>query len=492
MRGLNRGFTLIEMLGVLAVGALMTLGVVAMIDSTLEDSKGQQAALYQSQITAAAIKYINANYATLQAEASASPPAMRNVDALKAAGFLSSNFNATNPYGQTPCILVQASPPALLNALVVTEGGTDIATKELAYVAANAGQGGGYISSSNPTVAQGAFNSWSMPLAGYISGHCSSAAAGANHLASAVFFSGPGQLSTDFVYRASVPGRPDLNQMTTPLNMRAQVDVDTSDTLCIVGDTSTYGRIAVDSRGAILSCQVGVWKRQIGYWKDPKADFASLPTTGNELGDVRLTLDFNRAYSWSGISTGWIALAVDELGNLRVPGRMTANDVLLKQVVVKNTPCTPNGLIAREATGMLVTCASGSWRGIFETRITTTALEMDITKTPSDGTMFEDVIDLTTLPGTRPLYVTGYSYCNSNVGVRALVLMRVHDAAGNVLGYNGGCGAKTTTGQGVVLTKDVIGLQKIPENAATLHIRYETGSDPADYVRVYFLILNSE
>jgi prepilin-type N-terminal cleavage/methylation domain-containing protein len=367
----QRGFTIIEALAALAVGAVMMVGLVALIDESMEDSKGQQTALYQAQIAAAATKYIAANYAVLQATATAAAPVKVDIAALKTTNFLSTNFNGTNGYGQTPCVLVLHPTADRLEALVVTEGGNPIPTKNLSFIATNSGQGGGFIPSANPGSAQGAFNSWQMPLTNY-SGklNCSGTAAGANHLATAIFFDGPGNLSNDFMYRSAVPGHPELNQMNTPLNMRFVAAEDSSDAVgtaggCIIGDATSYGRIAVNATGAVLSCRAGVWRRQGSqYWKDPVANFAALNAlSGNNVGDVRMVTDpawpSPRAFTWNG--TAWMPLAVDQNGDLSVPGTTSTGMVQMNQVVVAGTACSPTGLFARDANGLLLSCQFGVW-----------------------------------------------------------------------------------------------------------------------------------
>src|SRR5687767_15085116 len=117
-----RGFTLIEMLAVLAVAALLAVGLAQLVLSAMEDSKGQQAGQHQQRITAAAARYLAANHATLASIATATAPARVTVAELQAAGFLSSAIEAANPYGQTPCMLVLQPTPGKLEALLVTEG----------------------------------------------------------------------------------------------------------------------------------------------------------------------------------------------------------------------------------------------------------------------------------------------------------------------------------------------------------------------------------
>ncbi len=359
-RGFSRGFSLLELLAALAVGTLMVVGLMALVDDSLDDTKGQQAALYQSRVAEAARKYIDANYGTLVATATAGTPAVVDVAALKAAKLLPAGFNATNGFGQTPCVLVLQPDAGKLDALIVSEGGTPIKTKMLAYVAANAGEGGGYVGEATPTVAQGAFGSWSTPLAAYVSRNCSGTPAAAGSLATGLFFDSPGNISSDFVYRAAVPGHPELNRMVTPLHMAAVVVDDSSDALCAAADPTSSGRIAVNATGRVMSCQAGVWKPSgSGFWKDPVASFAALPASGNTVGDVRLVTDIGRAFSWNGV--GWVALAVDENGNMIVPGKVAANHLQVNATETTNTACSPDGLIAKDASGLLLSCQNGKW-----------------------------------------------------------------------------------------------------------------------------------
>ena len=58
------------------------------------------------------------------------------------------------------------------------------------------------------------------------------------------------------------------------------------------------------------------------YWKAPVANYASLPTAGNIVGDGRVTLDTYRAFIWGG--TSWKAVAADQNGDLAVSGNIAA------------------------------------------------------------------------------------------------------------------------------------------------------------------------
>ncbi|UTY59682.1 shufflon system plasmid conjugative transfer pilus tip adhesin PilV [Massilia sp. erpn] len=490
MRRQNRGFTLIEVLGALAIGSALVAGIAALVEASLEESRGEQAALYQAQMTAAAARYINldANYTQLLTATGGAASTVVTAAMLRAGNHLPQNVQAANAYGQTSCVLVRQSKPGQLDALVVSEGGRDIPAKSIAAVAAGAGPGAGYIPADAPTSARGAFNSWSQPLAAFGGGKCSGTAVAANHLASALFFNGAGQLAADFVYRKAQPGRPELNQMHTPLHMRAQAVEGSSDALCVAGDAATFGRIAVDASGALLNCKLGVWRGAGGSWKDPAASFAALPASENQAGDVRLALDTGRAFSWSGAA--WIALAVDEQGNLAVPGRVTAGQMLLERVVVHRDACEPDGLLARDASGLLLSCQRGKWRKLIEFEATNVVFDRVFNTRPLDSGI-DTSIDLSALPGARPLFITGDSCCVSRSNSRSVIRLELYDAAGKFLGYAGGCASQSAEGEGRVASAAGIALQQLPENAARLRVVLDISGEKRNNADTYIIILNS-
>lgn len=515
MKSSQRGFSLIELLGALAVGAIMMVGVSVLIDASMDDTKGQQAAFHQSQVTAAASKYINARYADLVAASTATTPAAPiTVAMLKADGYLSAGLSDTNAYGQTPCVLVLQPAPGRLDALVVTEGGVAIPDKSIAYVAANAGLGGGYLSdSSGALTAVGAFGSTTVAnvtLSNYLSTRCTSTTAADGHLASSLFFDGANRLGADFLYRGAVPGRPELNEMNTPLRIRLTPEAveNQSDTNCTPtpANNQTWGGIAVNSAGVILSCQSGIWRRQGSrFWRDPVLNFDNpngLPATDNNVGDVRMVTSLNRAFTWNG--TAWVALAVDKDGNLTVPGTLTAGTVNattvtagtvsadklnLTQTVTKDTACTPNGALSRDSTGMVLTCKSGFWRSLLDTRITGSTKILDTTYTGGTGNR-NFYLALPPVTG-GPQYISGFTHCNSNGGTRVMAAIEVFDANNTRLGYNGGCGAQSEAG-GRVLNKGFIPLAKLPQNSALIRVYAEPGSLASDYALIELYIFSSE
>jgi prepilin-type N-terminal cleavage/methylation domain-containing protein len=336
---LQRGFSMLEMLGALAIASIMVVGLTYMIDNALDDMKGQQAAAYQSQLATATSNYIKANYTALKGSVGTTPTAV-TVNTLMTSGFLPQVFSNKNIYLQTGCVLILQPTPGQLNALVITTGGTAIGDKDLPAVAAAAGTGSGYISSQyappnpltnnkndNPHVAIGA--SWTLntgdtsaPGKNYQGTTCdggslSGGPTDAGHLVSRVFMNGAGLTPADYLYRDAVSGMPELNTMNTPILM--------SDSTVVVENSICTSRgIAVDSNGILMQCvgdgSSGKWVSvaSLSQWKDPVDNYGSLPGAGagSIRGDVRMAKDIGKAFMFDGST--WVALAEDQNGNLNV------------------------------------------------------------------------------------------------------------------------------------------------------------------------------
>ncbi|MDH0341959.1 shufflon system plasmid conjugative transfer pilus tip adhesin PilV, partial [Chromobacterium haemolyticum] len=389
----QRGFTALESLVVMMV-AIVALGFGGQyLRNYADNMANQSAADHQKLVTDAAVKYIKDNYSAILATATATTPATITTAMLKSTGYLQNQVADTNPFGQSYQFLALEPTANSLQTLMVTTGGETIPDMGIRRIAQLVGAQGGFISAADTTKAQGSFGGWSMTLSTY------GTSPGAGHLASALFFA-DGALVSDYVYRNAVSGHPELNTMNTPLIMSSSTIV-TSGSAC-----TTNGAIARDTNGVLMSCQSGYWKSQGSqYWKDPVANYASLPASGNNQGDVRETLDTARAFTWTGAA--WSALAVDQNGNLTVPGTVTANKVVtaagngvqvgssflygdstntairqsgalyvqnadgsaaadinvshanISAVATVGAACSPNGSIAQDGTGLLLSCQSG-------------------------------------------------------------------------------------------------------------------------------------
>jgi hypothetical protein len=401
---------MIEMLGALALLAMLSAGAVSLVNASIEDTRGQHAGRHQSQVVDAAERYIRDHYAALAAASAGGPVA---VPVATLADLLPAGFQPANAFGQTPCVRVLQAAPGRLNALVVGEGGRSIPERDVAYVAAHAGRGGGQVAAADPGIAQGVFGSWRVATAPYEAVTCGAAGpadAASNRLASALFFDGPGTAAVDFLYRREVPGHPELNALEVPVAMQGRAVViqdDATDPLCSAADPLASGRIAVGADGAVLSCQAGTWRRQgSAYWKDPVATAALLPALDNQPGDVRLTQDTSRAFAWNGAA--WQALAVDETGNLTVP-----NAILLTNWVTRGSACAPVGAVSREADGLTVSCQGGVWKTLSATEVDPAQSEIGSSVILRSGYM--------AYPGGTPFYGGPFAYDAPNDTMMATI-----------------------------------------------------------------------
>lgn len=318
------GLTLLEVLIALGVASAATAGLVGLIRSYEEDTKIAVAAQHMNAIAKAAASYIADNRAAVEAGASATQPFLITTNMLSAGNYLQ-GVQSRNGYGQDVCVLVLEPSAGQLRGLVIAEGGEAINDLDLGRMAALVGASGGAIYSTATGTIRGAFNSWSFAPgafanANHLGRRCNGSTAGAvtftaGHAAAALWDVTPDVGGSSFLYRDAVPGHPELNTLATPVILGAGT-VQTAGSAC--GTTGAVGR---DAAGAVLSCQGGTWKAQgSAFWKDPVANFASLPMTGDSPGTVRVTLDTRRAFVWSGAA--WQALAVDQNGNLQVPGAL--------------------------------------------------------------------------------------------------------------------------------------------------------------------------
>jgi prepilin-type N-terminal cleavage/methylation domain-containing protein len=350
-----RGFTMVELLAALALTALMVAGVTSMINSSMEDTRAQQAALYQSKLASAAAQLIQQNYQALTAQASATSPVIVKLSGstpYQLSNYLPATMGSTNAYGQTPCLLVYSNAAGnALQALLVTEGGQSIVDSELGYVAANSGSGGGSIQAMNNSAgaAKGAYGSWSVAAPNPAGASCSGTKTGAGHLASLVFSNGTQEQNADFLYSVGVPGNPAANTMQVPIVLATQADY---------AACTALGAIAADAAGNVLNCD-GQWEPQASYhWRGPVANAAALSSlTLPRAGDVAITLATNRAYTYTGEK--WQALAVDEQGNLALGNTEVAGADC--SAAAASAPGATT-VVSTDATGRVLSCYNGKWQ----------------------------------------------------------------------------------------------------------------------------------
>jgi hypothetical protein len=388
MQRRQRGISLIEVMGALAVGTLLFMGLSDMVNISLEDTRGQQAAQYQAQVVVATRNYLATNYSTVLGNVATAPSGTLavTVKTLRDENFLPVSFGDTNNYQQNTCVLVRRASAVTkeLDVLVATYGGDKIPDRIIASVAVNAGQGAGYIPESDwqglggVGVARGP--SWKLDTTDFRTGKCAGAnvltgtAADGGHLVSNLFHDDPSRTATNFLYRDDM-GDPALNQMNTPLLMAGAA-------LRTNGDACTQAGLAIESStGNLLLCRGGTWKYSESSWKAPVANYGSLPlASASDPGDVVVTQNDGRAYAFT-TASGWIPISIDRNGDMVVPrnfstqtghitsagnitatGNIDARDITANQTLsvanggsfVSNGPITANKAVMIGASGSLI------------------------------------------------------------------------------------------------------------------------------------------
>lgn len=252
--------TLIEVILGLAILSMVTIGLNQLADRWSSDTKDTVTASQQRSFGEAVKSYIKDNYAAVQAVATATSPAIIDVPTLIAAQKLPAGYQNSNAYGQTTCALVLEPTANRLQAMVITEGGTTLGDPSLATVAATVGGSGGGVYSTDTANIKGAVGGWQLAVAVYdnlannLGKKCDGTAGNvrvtAGHPMMALWFEN-GDVSSAFVARDAVPGRPELNAMNTPLVMNS---VQTQ------GGACAAGAIARDATGSLLTCKSGTWQ----------------------------------------------------------------------------------------------------------------------------------------------------------------------------------------------------------------------------------------
>ena len=331
-----------------------------------ENVKSAATAKQAGVMIAAYWTYLQQNATTLQSSTNPTTPVVVSVAQLQAAKALDASFAATTPYRQTWQMQVLQPSAGNLQALVVTTGGTALpdrlANKIAALISGSTGKNGGFIPKNDSGVypagnAYGAFSQWKVSTANYtgVTG---------GQLAALLTFNSS-QLGDNRLYRNQVPGQPQLNTMTTPLIMASSQTVG--------ADCSAAGPFAIaqDGNGAVVSCLASdkKWHTQgSAYWQDPVPNLTTLngtyPCTAATAWQTRIVEvpsvgSGPRGYTCNGSS--WQPLALDDAGNLTVPGMLTAGKFNLQKVANENDPCNPavDGNQAMSPAGLLLTCQSG-------------------------------------------------------------------------------------------------------------------------------------
>ncbi|SHJ06295.1 shufflon system plasmid conjugative transfer pilus tip adhesin PilV [Halodesulfovibrio aestuarii] len=219
------GFATLDVLAALLMLLILMPVLVQYIEDGLESTQQKAIASHLSTVTKAVSKYTKEHRAELLAAATDSTAKEVAFNDIRSAGFLPASFSNKNAWGQTYRIFVLEPDTDTLQAVVLTYGGRTytaskpkFASATVPATAAMVGANGGFIPTGFLTgqtnqELRGAFSGWVLPLAA-----TNIPIPPAGHLGSLVFYDDY-DIRQDYLYRFAVPGKPELNEMHTELDM---------------------------------------------------------------------------------------------------------------------------------------------------------------------------------------------------------------------------------------------------------------------------------
>ncbi len=412
-RASQQGMTMLELLVVLALAASLVAGLIGFYNAQATSKRNDLAADHAKAVLRASQSYVRTNYATLYANAAGGVVTIPGASLSLGDGLLT-----TNAYAQVPELRVIRVGNSL-EGLVLYRGGQVIKKSSLREIANSIGLPGGYVAEDEPANAVGMMRQWTRALSAY------GGSAGVGKVAIGLFVEEMAQAADDYLHRTASDGKPELNTMSTAINMAGN-DLNNGGTLraaaADVGGVSvrdgglataalsigraSFGavpyayetiqyqpgmnlRIAQGSTQRLVFDGDGVNKFGGGISSNTNID-ALGTVTGNTVSGNVVTANDSYAGNWfrvrggGGIhweqfGGGWYMgdstfiraynnksiYTAGELrgGSVTAEGRLAANDLTLSRIESEGAGCGEIGLAARGADGRLLTCTNGVWRG---------------------------------------------------------------------------------------------------------------------------------
>lgn len=325
----DKGFALLEILGGLVVISLLMPLFWSYIEDYLNEMRNQSAAFHADAYNTAARTYIADNNARLH---SGTLPATFTADELIRKGYLK-GLNRS-PFGQSYTTGIRRNTSTgRLEALTCSTGGENIKDDALRSIASLLPGLGGFIGKNG--TATGVFGGWTDKPGDY------GLICNGGHIA--IVMMGDDLQESDRLYRFQVPGRPELNQMNTAINMGGN---NLNNAGNINGQSATLKGDVTSENGWLITKNDKGWKNI---------------TYGG--GFTMTDSQWIRAVGGKGIiTTGEIKGGKVSGGTVRSDGRLSTGEYLqLDKTAVANTKCSPDGLVGRDSKGAILSCQSGIW-----------------------------------------------------------------------------------------------------------------------------------
>lgn len=250
------GVTLVEVTLVLAIMAIMGLGIVSNLNTDRQSLVMATIANRMTDVRVASDKYIKDNFTQLETAAASGPVAI-SMPTLMQSSYLPETFRNDNEYHQALMLYVRRRAPGVLESIVAATGGSSMTTAEGGQVARLLKASGGFVpvGADNATGTKGG---WQFAIASFIpsgfprpNGHA--VAYSLNRR-----FDGPsGALMRD------ATGNLVDNRMNTDLDMNGNRILNVKD-LIVNGETITNNTVRNINDLATVNCQEGQAISKVG------------------------------------------------------------------------------------------------------------------------------------------------------------------------------------------------------------------------------------
>lgn len=280
------------------------------------------AADHAKRVKNAVTAFIKDNHDVIATQASSSSPYVFSVADLITAGYLPSGFSQSNNFSASYQTRVYQPVVNKFHTMTFLTGGVSLSKSLARKLAIRIGGEGGVIDGSE---AKGALGAWTENLSafgGYNPGDGSVVMAG---------FYDDGNVVNDYLYRKALPGHPELNTMSTSINM---------------GGNDVTNANSVNAANVTASG----WFRSTGDtgWYNEKHG-----------GGLYMNDDtWMRVYNNKSIYTEGAVRA----GTVQSDGRLTAKEYIqIEGIATAKAACTSNGLMGRNTAGAILVCKDLVW-----------------------------------------------------------------------------------------------------------------------------------
>lgn len=219
------GLALPGTLASIAIFLMMLPMLANLADSSIERVKQRVVATHLSSVIDAVSEYAKEHSAELLASSTATTATEVAFNDLRTEGLLMTGFADRNAWGQTYRIFVLEPSSGVLQPVVLTYGGRSHSAQQALFANATvpataslSGASGGFIPTGTlpgqaTTELRGAYGGWVLPLSG-----TNIPIPEPGHLGGMAFLHN-GEIRQDYLYRLAIPGKPELNEMHTELDM---------------------------------------------------------------------------------------------------------------------------------------------------------------------------------------------------------------------------------------------------------------------------------